>query len=700
MTRAWKLFLALLAALLVVSTTSLAAAVGTWGADGAPYLDGEICPQGAGTAPLAAWDFGTGSRAFLLSPVTSTGGVDSAALPYLSNGTPQLTNVGPGLDGFSSAADISAYAYLISHYGSDTSDHVAEVAAAIMTKAGASGVPSCANAVDQASILANSALYAGPYTVTLAAPAKPVIIGSPTVLTASVRSASGHLVPGLAISFSAPGASLNPASSTTDANGQAQTVVTIAAGSTPSITAQATVSAPIGLVQLLDPKGGGVPTVGAIYTAAPVSASGTVTLTNDPSAAPVLHAKVSDGVLALGQAFQESVDITGLRGHSGGVQFKIYGPLGLAPDGSCSAAAFTAATPVAATTDAVTAHGDGSVAATAWTPSKAGCYAVQATIATTDATPNVTASSALTASTATVAVLATSAALSVGYPVLGVGAIHADVTVNGTFGGRTTVAATALGPVAPVANSCAQADFSHAPTAAKFASVAGVGDGTVAISSTPTTAAGCYRLQSAVVVSMGDRGTLELPVSAANVLVIAPQVSTTVSQVWDISPAPIKAQVDVHSLYGQSAHVSLQLAYASSPTTGCTTVDWSAKPLVSEGKAITAHGDSTGLAVSAAVTKELGCYLPVARLVVDANPSIVVTAPLSNDNNAIIAGVDGGAGHPLIGSPTHMSQPLLPYWLASGLAIVLMLGAVAATIRLALLLRAARNRRSRQPAQP
>ncbi|MBV9594214.1 MAG: hypothetical protein JO147_10545, partial [Actinobacteria bacterium] len=201
---------ALLAALgIAILTAGIAFSVGvpsagaeTWGSQNWPYISGEICSlPGGGTAPLAAWDTGSGgSPAYLTSAITSANG---AAPPLASVGAQTRGPVGPGTAGLSSASQIAAVAYLLSTWGSSTDPaRVAETAEAVMAATGDASLRSCLGTAPSSSATADAMWnqaqnLAGPYHVTIAPS------GSASV-TATVTSAAGMPVPGLTVNFSAP----------------------------------------------------------------------------------------------------------------------------------------------------------------------------------------------------------------------------------------------------------------------------------------------------------------------------------------------------------------------------------------------------------------------------------------------------------------------------------------------------------------
>jgi len=644
-----------------------AAVAGTWGATNAPYLDGIVCSDGATSAPFASWDFGTGSPAFLLAPVTTANGIDSARLPVAANGPQSTAAVYPGLAGFNSATDIATYATLIDQYGRSGATSIAAVAKAIMGRTGASPA-SCPGVPDGADLVSTAAALAGPYTLRIAPPTSPAEIGRHSTVRVTVLSARGNPVPGRTVSVSGP--DVPPTTAVTDQTGVASVAVPIPAdpaATSVAITAQA--STPVDLVQVSGDRAD----LGAVYPGPPTSYTAGTTLTIDTSAQPVVEAGAATGAGLAGQEVELYADVTGLRGHTAAVSFLVHGPLPLSDTGSCAADGVPVTAPTAATTSAVDVTGDQRVTAAAWTPRSAGCYGVEADVTTTNANP-VAAAKSTPSSRSNVVIVATTAALTPQNHVLAVGAIHANVSLSKAYGQTASVTGFVQGPVAPTNYSCARADFGAARRSRDFTSSAG-GDGGVPLTSPAVTQVGCYRVQAAATLALPDQRAVAIPVTPVVVQVIAPRLVTTVPQLWSVSPTPIAAQVDVSGTENQPAHVALQLAYLPAQPSGCASADWSHAASVGPGASIALRSDATGLTAKSAPTKALGCYLPIARLTIDANPAISITAAVSDVNNAISVGVDPNEHH-LSSVPRGVVHPLIPGKLLSGLLVVLEVEAV------------------------
>lgn len=635
---------------LVVAVQWLAAAPargagGVWGAGGYPYVDGLVCNASGLTSPLASWDFGTGGPAFLTAPVRSNGQRDNAVPPFASLGHQTTVSVAPGRDGFASAADIATYAALLSRFGDTGTSHVAEIATAVMTKAGAADVPTCAPRGDLDTLLEQAATLAGPYKMTVTPQVTPALLGKADTIRVQVGSARGYAVPGLLVSIVGANVGLRT-SAVTDAAGQVTARITVPAG-TPAtqVTITASVSAPVGLDEVsvattpstTNPNG---TAVSAIYLAAPVTATTTVRVPIDTTASPVVEASASDRALLLGEGFTPQATVSGLRGHTAGLAFTVYGPISPAAAGRCDPGRFSAATPVAATTTTVSVTDNQPATASTWTPTRPGCYLVHATLHTTNATPPASADSGYSDPTALVQVSAATAGLTLVHTVDGRGPLSATLTPARTGGLAGTVNARLIGPVTPSASgSCAGLDYTGVDTVAVSATDT-AGDGLAQLRSDPVSAAGCYKWQAKLVLTLPGIATLSVPAPARTVLVLTPSVAATSDQVSVVSPHAITTHVAVTGTYHQPAEVRMRMMHVASPFTGCQNADWAGATAVATGPPVAVRGDTGALAVASGPTPQLGCYQPVPTLVIDANPAVAVTGSLDQPYDVLLAGID------------------------------------------------------------
>lgn len=640
--------------LILLTAAPAAAAPGVWGAGQYPYLDGVVCAQAGGrSAPLASWDFGTETPAFLTQVVTSTGIQDSAVLPFPSSGAQETSPVTPGQDGFTSAADIATYANLILKYGATSTAQVADVAAALQVK-GAGVAADCAK--DPAPLITAAAAGAGPYSVTLATPA-PTVLGKANTLVATVRGGTGKPVPGLTVSFASPDTPVSAASVVTAADGTAKTQFTVPAGlSTSKFSFSASVSAVIGLDQVTvtasptfsNPTG---TSATAVYLAPPVTTTATTTVSVDLTAAPVLLPTTSVQGIALGAPFTPGSTVTGMRGHSGQATLTIYGPEPLNSAADCTSAAFGPATPIAAATNAIPVSGDQRIAGTAWTPDRAGCYYVAATVATTDASPNVTVNSGFGIAAARVTVLPAILALTIAHPIAGAGVLSATAVPDHVGAAQGVIAATLLGPLTPAADgSCAALNWAKAPhTAATSTPMNGAK--AVAITSAPVTKGGCYRWTPQLQLTVPGAGTVAVPVTSAatTVLILTPTVTVTVDQIWAATPDPVGVQVTTLGTYAQAAHVVIGMRFVPTPPQGCHYADFRNAVTLAPGPAVAVGATANVVVAKTGPTMQPGCYSPVPTLTMDDFPTITAVGEVGIQSNTIGAGVPLTAAGPQLG---------------------------------------------------
>lgn len=621
------------------------AAGGVWGAGAYRYVDGLVCNEAGETSPLVSWDFGTGGLAFLTAPIRSNGSQDSAVPPFARAGRQSTASVTPGRDGFVSAGDIATYAALLSRFGDTGSRHAAEIAAAVMTKAGAADVPACVAPGGPDTLLEQAAALAGPYQVMVTPQLRRALLGQSDTVRIEVRSARGNPVPGLRVSIVGPDVGLRT-SAVTDTTGRASARMIVPADSTATqATITASVSAPIGLDEVsvaatptsTNPTG---TAVSAIYLAAPVIATTTVRVPIDTTASPVVAASASTRALALGEDFAPRAAVSGLRGHKANLAFTVYGPISPAAAGRCVLGRFSAATRVAVTTTPMTVTADGPATASAWRPSRSGCYLVHAAAHTTNATPPASAESGYADPAALVEVSAATARLTLAHTVDGRGALSATLTPARTDGLAGTAGGRLVGPVAPSASgSCAGLNYTGVDAVAVPATDT-AGDGLTRLESDPVRAPGCYRWQARLLLTSPGIGTLSVPVPARTVLVLAPTVSAISDQVSVVSPQAITTHVTVVGSYHQPGHVRIRMMHVPSPLTGCQNADWADATPVTSGPTVAVHGDTTALIVASGPTPKLGCYQPVPTLVIDANSAIAATGHLGQPNDVLLAGLD------------------------------------------------------------
>ncbi|SDJ45849.1 Ig-like domain (group 1) [Frankineae bacterium MT45] len=624
--------------------SSAGAAGGTWGAAHYRYLDGTVCTSGSTTTPFASWDFGSHTPAFLVTPVISNGSIDTAALPFATTGRQTSGAVATGEYGFSSDADIATYASLLTHFGTGTRN-ASEVAAAVYGKS-SSSAGSCVG--DGSALVNSAAALAGPYTTTLTTNPSPPVIGATTRLIATVTGATGVPVPGVTVTFNSAQTSLSAPTAVTDSSGVAAVNFTVPTGlNAPSLSVTASTSVSVGLTRVSatstptasDPSGS---VVDAIYAAPPVTTHASLDIIVDPTAHPSISAGTATRAVSVGGQLTPTATVSGMNGHQGTATFDVLGPLPLAAGSLCAnAQGWSASTPVAATSGTLVL-GNGTVTGNSWRVTAPGCYLIRATVATTDATPPATADSGFGSGSSTVTALAATATLAIDHQVVGRGPMKASVTVTESAGIQGQVVAHLIGPApgSTSAGSCAGVDWGRAAPSSDV-SVPTNGDGTVNLSTAPITAPGCYQVQGAVKLPVPGFGVATVainpPANGGVIIAVAPVVTQHADQLWSTTPGNVGTHVQVTGLYGQAAHVAVQMLYLPADPLGCAHASWSHATLAAVGPSVSITGDTSNIAVASGATVKAGCYLPVAKVTIDADSSVVALGPRDGRYNALIA---------------------------------------------------------------
>jgi hypothetical protein len=676
---------------MVLVSSPANAASGTWGSAKSPYSNGVICSPGpATTVPLASWNLGgaAGSVAFLLAGLSSTGGLDSGKVPFATLGqqtASPLVATGGGL----TAAQIAATASLIRLSGSDPNPaRVAEVAELVAAQNGRATGEQClaggqggTSPADAAALWARAQALAGPYQVAIRSANPLFTLGTRESLTASVTSAAGQPVPGVDLTLSTSGAVLTSAQGglrgaqggnsitvTTGAAGTAAATITVPDSDTAStISVATTIAVPIGLTQITVPGA-----VAAVTLSAATRSSVSTEFAVDTTPDPVLSTGFTATGLAIGGSVRPTVTVSGMHGHSATVTLTVYGPAQCAAlaDSTLTNSTLTddmptndswAAAVAADPTGALVANratlaiaGDGSPRSAGWKPTKPGCYAAVAALATADISPPITRRSAFSVGRHGLIVIATSASMKVDHGGLfGPGPITASVTVANPSGTLGPITGALLGPLLPVANSCSGLDWSSARRVSRVTATHVAADGHLAVTATGATTTGCYNVALAGSTSFPNLGTVPIPVTAApadgtadatvpavgpstTALVITPAVASTEASTWAITPGPVKESVDVHGSVGQHAKLTFDMMWAPANPLGCSAVDWRTATRAATSTATPVAADGT-YEVESGSTPKVGCYSAIAVITTDANPQIVGKSAIGASRSLFLA---------------------------------------------------------------
>jgi hypothetical protein len=674
-----------------VAFASPASAAGTWGAGNYGYLDGLVCTSGPTTSPLADWDFGGGHiPAFLTRAVTSTSGVDSAALPFSSRITQSVAPVATGEFGLT-AADIATFAYLFAHAVGAGATNAAEVAQLVLerTDPGAGPTGCLSESSAETTLLNHAAAMAGPYRLTLhAAPSAP---GQQRTVSATVLSQAGNPVPGVTVTFSGAGS----ASAVTNTSGIAAASISTPVGSTASTVAEdASVALPVSLVMIsgttsptaTSPSGFVAP---AIAPAAPANTTATTSISLDQTANPVLTVAATSRLATLSSPITPAVSITGLNGHSAAVQITVYGPVDATAGRQCTAlppAAFASAS--VATTAAVQVAGDGPASAPPWLATRPGCYAIGARLTTNNAKPNVTRTLGPAAATALVvldigASLAPSNNGTVGVD----GQMSATVAITGLDGASATVSTNLVGPATNRTQNCTEATFSATAQVTASSDVAVVEDGRYSTTSGALHYPGCYRVTASMVVTEPGVGTssVAVPLTSSTdfVAVVDPSATQAFADSYSVSqPSPFTATTVVSGLYGKPAHLAIRTLFAPMSGSSCTGTDWSQATIASTGPSTEVTGSPGPVTAESGPTGKPGCYAAEPIVTMDDNSAITSTTPAGGRYSVVAVGASvlGAYQESLIGGHYYSPSNSPVFDAAIGMAVVILLLMIAVSI--------------------
>ncbi|MGN6606160.1 MAG: hypothetical protein ACTHMS_04010 [Jatrophihabitans sp.] len=684
---AW-LLLVVLGGWLLVAAPAFAAG-GTWGVAKASYTDGVVCTQGQVTSPLASWDFGDGAPDFITTAVSSDGTTDSAQLPQASVAGRGVAPLAPGELGFASAADIATYAALLSQHAGD---RAATVARAVLDRTDPGGAPSCVDPGTASALVAQAAAAAGPYRLKLSSSTRRAVPGTTYRLTVQVTGAGGPAA-GVDVTLDAGSDIFGGAARTTvttGGDGSAAVDYAVPSGTVPSIDVRATASVAVGLEVVTAPPG----TVGAIFADPPQDFTADTVVAVDQRADPHLAVASSSQAGVVQSPVRLSLDVTGMRGHSGQASVQVTGPTRLRGNALCPQPAAppaagpsaapqvaTAAGPVAFTSAELDVTGDGTVDAGTWTPTQAGCYAVTATITTTDAVPQATARAPATALT----VLDTVSSFSAGRDVIGPGPLGGRLTLARSHSLSGTATITVRGPATPPSGDCSAVDWSSKPPRTVVSARVG-GDRAYQVTSAALTDTGCYQLGGAVALDLPGGTHAQVPIALAGsqvVYVLRPTLQVSADRTWTETPTGVPAHVTVSGTYGQGGTVQVALVRAPVGADGCAGVSFARAPAGAPGPASGFTGDGA-VEVTSAPAPASGCYSLVPQLRMNGNPAVTAVGAAGAPDATVMAGVPLGALADAGPPPRSLERPTaLTVWPPLVVFVVLLAGIAAGAVRIA-----------------
>jgi hypothetical protein len=636
--------------------------------------------------PLVSWNLGGAApTAFLTTGIESSNGVDSAK-PPIGAVASDLSAVTPNSFGFGDTAQIAAVAYLLAHSG-DSPDPatVAEVAELIPELVGVPTGQSCLqsaqnnlNRAAAQALWAQAQQAAGPYHLALAVTPPVSRPGVTVVVRATVKSALGYPVGGIAVTFQPSGVS-----AITAADGIASAPVTppVTPGQT-AIVFSASVSAPIGLTAIS--MSGAAP---AIAVAPPIAVAANVTVPLDQSANPNVQLSTSTHLVLPGAGIKSTVAVTGLNGHSATASVTVVGPIAADASGSCTAITTSAWTAALAMHTVGTAHlnlfGDGAVPGPTFSPATPGCYSLGLQLMTNDAVPPASRTTDFGQPGASVTVLPLGLEVAATHNGVALpGVLAAAATVTHSLGATGSIGGSLLGPVPPLDGSCAKLSWGRAPTAARIAPTFITGDGAHPVTSEPVRSIGCYAMQMTATFTVSGQGSVSIliPASATGLtfLVLEPQLDIATSSTWGVPGTVALVKVGVYGSLRQKGTLRTALMWLAPPVTGCQAADWSRATLIATSPPGPTVGDGS-YSITAPAAPKAGCYRVVPSLTLTGIATVISTP---TDTALAVFQI----GDPVVTfTPKAVSatDDRTRTWFTLGTSAATLLAAVGQTVRLA-----------------
>jgi hypothetical protein len=351
-------------------------------------------------------------------------------------------------------------------------------------------------------------------------------------------------------------------------------------------------------------------------------AAGVVTETADVPPPPSVTS-VATATAPPGAQVSDTVTIGGLNGYTGTLSWELIGPMTSVSGGSCAGINWSAApsTPVGQGTVDITT--DGPVVTGPANVAIMGCYAWADSFSGT-----FPGSSAITAGAANEVVLVENQAYQ---PLLSTtAALEPAGAGANTVSDTVTVARSGLGlgqgeglgvsydaplewallgPVAPLNDQCAGANWTAAPVAAT-GTLSVTGDGTYSTPSQELYAAGCYSFSEDLAAASDETAaSSQAGTSPETVLVLAPpEIVTRSSSTTQKPHGSVFDTVSVTGTDGASGELDWSLLGPVTPASAgnCTGADWTGAPVVASGVVlVTADGSLATGPVSLGGT---GCY--------------------------------------------------------------------------------------------
>jgi hypothetical protein len=154
------------------------------------------------------------------------------------------------------------------------------------------------------------------------------------------------------------------------------------------------------------------------------------------------------------------------------------------------------------------------------------------------------------------------------------------------------------------------------------------------------TRTGCYALDLSVALTLGDLGSVTVPLSAGSagtvVLVIDPQITVRATTTWVDTNQPVNAVVTVLGTLTLPATLSTVLLWQPAQPLGCQVADWRTAQAVGRPTTVTTGGDDA-YAVASVTAPKVGCYSLLVTLQLLANDQVTVAGPVGVNGSFVLA---------------------------------------------------------------
>ncbi|MDO7881002.1 SdrD B-like domain-containing protein [Salinibacterium soli] len=341
---------------------------------------------------------------------------------------------------------------------------------------------------------------------------------------------------------------------------------------------------------------------------------------------PAVTTQASVNVAAPRTSVSDSVVVSGLGDYDATYSWTLLGPVA-AVAGSCDAVDWTGAPAYDGGTVAVS--GDGTYVTTATSLEAVGCYTYVGTLGATPASDEVVLGAGIPEETVLVNANVGAATTQASTNSAGPGtAVTDSVVVTGLDGETADYNWTLLGPIAPVADSCAAVDWTGAPVF-DSGSFQVVGNGTYTTTASTLVAAGCYTYTGDLAGTATSLGVSLAAGDPAETVLIDSAIPGLTTQATPQTGAPGVTVSDTVVLTGPipaGTAYSWSLVGPIAPVAdSCVSLDWTGAAVVASGS-FTVDGAGTYATPNSTLTA-VGCYSYAGSLAGSVSTDPVVQNP-------------------------------------------------------------------------